>query len=157
MSAPPASQVGTLRAIQTIPVHEAELAACGVLLAFLPSLAARRLNYGMLLLIPAVVILTDLDHLPSMVGMLQPIRPAHSIVFLMTSVLLVLVTVRRGDLGAAVASGFFAHLSVDTGVFPALSPFSFTYYEIASYRLYFVTGAILLALFAGYLDGRRKR
>ena len=155
--APASSKSGTFRAIALIPGHEAELAAFAIALAVLPSLVLGRVSISLFLLIPVVCITTDLDHLPSALGIPQAIRPAHSFVFLLVSVGLVLLLTRRTDLGAGVLTGFLGHLSVDTGLFPAFSPFSFAYFDLGSYRGYFVTGSILASLLAGYLVRRRLR
>jgi hypothetical protein len=51
-------------------------------------------------------------------------------------------------------SGFFVHLSIDTGQFPPFSPLSFQYSELGSYLGLFVTAAVASALVAGYLARR---
>jgi len=153
--APTSSRLGKFRAIALIPGHEVELAAFAIALAVIPSLVMRRVSISLLLLIPVAGIMIDLDHLPSALGIPQAIRPAHSLVFLLVSVGLVLLLTRRADLGAGVLTGFLGHLSVDTGLFPAFSPISFAYFDLGSYRAYFVAGSILASLLAGYLARRR--
>jgi hypothetical protein len=151
-ASPPASQTGTLRALPTIPSHVLELVGGGVVLGLLVYAISRRLDF--VLLIPSVVVLTDLDHLPAALGLAQPIRPAHSIIFIVTAFILVATIIKRLDLSFAVMSGFFIHLSIDTGQFPPFSPLSFDYYRLGNYLGIFLVLAVASALAAGYL-GRR--
>src|SRR5271155_4335020 len=76
---PAGSLVGLFRSADLIPLHLLALAAGGVALALVSMLVYRRFDLDLLILIPSVVILTDLDHLPSALGIDQPIRPAHSL------------------------------------------------------------------------------
>jgi hypothetical protein len=151
-ASPRASQTGTFRALTAIPPHLLELAVGGAVLGLLVYTISRKLD--LVLVIPSVVVLTDLDHLPSALGIAQPIRPAHSIIFIVTAFIVVATIIKRLDLSFAVMSGFFIHLSIDTGEFPPFSPLSFHYYELGSYLAIFATLAVASALIAGYL-GRR--
>jgi len=153
-AAPPASQTGVFRPLAKIPVHVFELAAGGLALGLVAYAISRRLD--VVLLIPAVVVLTDLDHLPSALGLAQPIRPAHSILFVVAAFVLVATIIKRLDLSFAAMSGFFIHLSIDTGQFPAFSPLSFRYSELGSYVGLFLTAAVASALLAGYLARRTE-
>ena len=152
---PPGSLVGVFRSLDTIPLHLFFLALGGVALSLLSVLVFRRFDLGLIVLIPSVVILTDLDHLPSALGIDQPIRPTHSFIFIAVAFVLVATVIRRLDLSFAVMSGFFAHLTVDTGLFPPLSPVSFTYYSLGEYQPVFIALAVSSALVAGYLGKRR--
>jgi hypothetical protein len=152
---PPGSLIGLFRSADTIPSHLLLLAAGGVALGLISTLVFRRFDLGLLVLIPSVVVLTDLDHLPSALGIVQPIRPAHSFIFIALAFILVATVIRRPDLSFAVMSGFFAHLGVDTGLFPPLSPFSFDYYTLGNYQAEFLALALVSALTAGYLGKRR--
>jgi hypothetical protein len=149
---PQASQTGTFRALAAIPPHLLTLIGGGAILGLLAFAVFRRLD--LVLLIPSVVVLTDLDHLPSALGIAQPIRPAHSIVFIVTAFVLVAIIIKRLDLSFAVMSGFFVHLSIDTGQFPPFSPLSFDYYVLGNYTIIFVGLALVSALVAGYLGKR---
>jgi hypothetical protein len=151
-SSPQASETGTFRALSAIPPHVLALVAGGTVLGLLAFAIFRRLD--LVLLIPSVVVLTDLDHLPSALGIAQPIRPAHSIVFIVTAFVLVATIIRRLDLSFAVMSGFFIHLSIDTGQFPPFSPLSFNYYTLGNYQTVFVGLALASGLLAGYLGKR---
>ncbi|MDA4114488.1 MAG: hypothetical protein OK474_10625 [Thaumarchaeota archaeon] len=152
---PPGSLVGVFRSVDTIPSHLFLLALGGVALGLLSGLAFRRLDLGLVLLILSVVVLTDLDHLPSALGIDQPIRPTHSLIFIAVAFVLVATVIRRLDLSFAVMSGFFAHLAVDTGLFPPFSPVSFNYYSLGNYQLVLIALALSSALAAGYLSKRR--
>jgi len=151
---PASSQTGTFRALTAIPPHLLELAGGGAVLDLLVYAISRRLD--LVILIPTVVVLTDLDHLPSALGLVQPIRPAHSVIFIVTAFILVATIIKRLDLSFAVMSGFFIHLTIDTGQFPPFSPFSFDYYELGSYMVVFALLAVASTLFAGYYAKNRS-
>jgi hypothetical protein len=152
---PQGSLVGVFRSADTIPLHLLYLFLGGVALGLLYVLVFRRFDLGLVLLIPTIVVLTDLDHLPSALGIDQPIRPTHSLIFVAVAFVLVATVIRRLDLSFAVMSGFFAHLAVDTGLFPPFSPVSFNYYTLGDYQPAFIALALSSALVAGYLGKRR--
>ncbi len=153
---PAGSLVGVFRSADLIPLHLLALAAGGLALALLSLLVYRRFDLDQLILIPSVVILTDLDHLPSALGIEQPVRPAHSLIFVAVVFILVATVIRRPDLSFAVMAGFFAHLSVDTGLFPPYSPVTFDYYVLGNYQYAFVALALASTLMAGYLGRQRS-
>jgi len=155
LASPLGSQTGKFRELSAIPDHLLYLAAFGVVLGLLGSLLYRRLDLNLIVLIPVLVVITDLDHLPSALGIAQPIRPAHSLIFIITVIAVLALVIRRPDIEAATLSAFFAHLSVDTGLFPPFSPISFAYYELSEYQAAFVALAIIAALVAGFLGRRR--
>jgi len=157
VSRPSGTLVGVLRPLDEIPAHVFLLAAGGLALGFLASLGLRRFDIWLVILIPSVVVLTDLDHLPSALGLVQAVRPVHSFVFLAVSFVAVAMIIRRLDLSVAVMSGFFAHLGVDTGIFPPLSPLSFSYYHLGPFQVEFLAAASACALAAGLLGRRRTR
>lgn len=148
-TAPQDSQIGTFRPLPTIPSHLLTLALLGLGLGLTISVARRRLDMGLVILVPALVVLTDLDHLPAYLGLVQPIRPAHSVIFVVCTVALMATVIRKTDVELASLSAFFAHLSVDTGVFPPLSPVSFQYYDLGEFRIPFLLAAVSFALAAG--------
>ncbi len=154
---PPESQLGKFRPVGAIPEHLLILAGFGVLLGLLSFLVYRRIDLRLAILIPTFVILLDLDHLPSALGISQPIRPAHSIIFLLIAFPAAFALARRLDLSFAMASGYFAHLGVDTGIFPPFSPFSFAYYATAEYRWVLLALAVASSLAAGYYAKRESR
>ncbi len=143
--------------MSTIPEHVLVLGGFGVVLGLAGSLLYRRLDWNLVVLIPVLVVLLDLDHLPIALGVAQPIRPVHSLIFLALVVIATALVVQRPDTVAAVVCGFFAHLSVDTGLFPAFSPISFDYYDLADYKPLIVAAAVISALIAGYMGKRRSQ
>src|SRR2546425_12946422 len=112
----------------------------------------RKLDLSSLLLSSSFIVFLDLDHIPSVLGIPQPIRPAHSLVFL--AVLLIILTFffkKPAKVRLTVVASFFGHLAVDTGTFPLLAPLSYGYYSLASVDLGLFMLAALMALAAGYL------
>jgi hypothetical protein len=149
-------RVGTLRSISTIPIHEFALIGTGLALSFLVMIGLRRFDLSSLLLSASFIVFLDLDHLPSALGIAQPIRPAHSLVFL--AVLLVILNFvfkKPVKVQLTVVASFLGHLAVDTGAFPLLAPLSYAYYSLSSVDLALLGSAALIALLAGYL-GRRS-
>ena len=141
-TSPAASQTGKLRSADTIPSHLLLLGAGGVVFGVLTYVVYRRLFPNLVLLIPCITILTDLDHLPSAIGLTQPVRPAHSLVLVAIAFVLVVTIIRRLDFSFAVLAGFFVHDGIDTGVFAPFSPFSFEYVTITDYRWIFLLVAL---------------
>ena len=152
--APAASQVGTARPTDTILGHELEMAGLGVALGVGAAALYGRRGLPLGLLAVLSIVLLDLDHVPAFIGLAQPIRPAHSIFFIMLVLGMVAVAVRRLDVGLVVLSAFLGHLAVDSGVVPPLSPFSFAFASIDPYRGLFLAAAVLTALLAGLLVRR---
>lgn len=89
-------------------------------------------------------------------GLAQPIRPTHSVIFIASAVILVAIIIRRADMEAAIMSGFFAHLAIDTGLFLAFSPVDFTYYDLSSYQSLFIVAAVVCAVAAGFFASKRR-
>ncbi len=152
-----ANGTGGVRPIDTIPAHLAELAGFGLLLGVGTLVFYGRKGLWLLLLTPSLVLLLDLDHLPIYLGIPQPIRPAHSLVFLAAAVLLTAAIVRKLEIELILVSSFTAHLGVDTGVFPPLSPLNFDYLQLEPYRLPLLLVSVVLALAAGLMVRRRNR
>jgi hypothetical protein len=125
------------------------LALLGLGLGLVISVALRKLDLGLVILLPALVVLTDLDHLPAYLGLAQPIRPAHSVIFIVCTVAFMATVIRKAGVELVSLSAFFAHLSVDTGVFPPFSPVAFQYYDIGEFRLPALLAAVAFALVAG--------
>ncbi|MEM0117504.1 MAG: hypothetical protein QXV32_03580 [Conexivisphaerales archaeon] len=145
-------RIGTFRPISQIPLHEFVLLAASMLVSGLALLANRRFDYSLLLLPPVFVIFLDIDHLPSAIGLAQPIRPAHSILFVfLFSILLYYLLHKPASYSLLAVSSFAVHISVDTGVFALLAPFSFNYYSLAGYRPELLLLGIFFAILAGYV------
>lgn len=148
------SRVGTLRPAGSIPPKLAELAAVGLAVGLVACVPRRKLDLSMVFLALAFVALLDLDHLPALLGVAQPIRPSHSLSFLALEVGSLALVVRRADVVLVAAAGWFAHVAGDTGVFAVFAPFSFSYYRLSEYALPLAAVAVALALLAGH-SGRR--
>lgn len=155
--APAATQIGGVRPTDTIPAHELAMVGLGVVLGAGAAAFYGRRGLPLVLLTVALIVLLDLDHIPAYMGMAQPIRPAHSVVFIILVLGLIGATVRRLDVSLVVLSAFLGHLAVDSGIVPPLSPFSFEYASIDPYRALFLVGAVLAALGAGFLVRRSAR
>lgn len=154
---PSEAQVGGTRPGGTIPVHLAELAAFGLLLGLGSMAIYGRKGVPLALLTPALTVLLDIDHLPAYLGFAQPIRPAHSIVFIVVALAATAITIKELDIDLVLLSAFMGHMAVDTGLFPPFSPLSFTYVQLDPYKLPFAAGAVLCAVGAGIILRRRHR
>jgi hypothetical protein len=151
---PRQAEIGTARLLDTIPAHEIELVALGVVLG---AIALGVYGKGGLLgalLLPALVLLLDLDHIPAFLGLAQPIRPAHSLVFLAVDVTITTIILMRLDFALIGMSAFMGHLGIDSGVVPPYSPFSFHYVQLAPYHYALIFGSVISSLAAGYLMRR---
>ena len=149
--APGPSKIGSARPLATIPLHEVELGGVALVLGALALGVYGRGGAAVSVLLPSLVILLDLDHLPSFLGIAQPIRPAHSLVFLVLDVLITTIILRRLDFGLVAVSAFTAHLGVDSGLAPPLSPFSFQYVQLDPYHVPLLLTSAAFAVAAGYL------
>jgi len=150
-------KVGVARALIEVPIHEVELGAVGALLGMLALGIYGKGGVAVGVLLPSLVILLDLDHLPSFLGASQPIRPAHSLVFLTMDVAITTIILRRVDFGLIVMSAFTGHLGVDTGLIPPFSPFSFSYFQLHEYSVPLIASSTILAFTAGYLMRRKQK
>ncbi len=144
---------GHFRSLDAIPSHLVLLASGGILLALVSSAVFKRLDVRLVVLIPSFVVLTDLDHLPSALDITQPIRPAHSFFFVLAAFVFIALATRDASLSFAALAGFFAHIGIDTGEFPFLSPFSFRdYYTSETLQIAFLVIGLASAIAAGYLS-----
>ena len=142
--------IGTLRPESTIAPKILQLALVGLSVGLLASLASRKLDIGILTLAVAFTVFLDFDHLPSVFGMPQPIRPDHSVGFIALALtLLYVVNRKRPEIVLLAASAFMAHLAADTGIFAILAPFSFRYYTLSTFRLPLIVCSIALAILTG--------
>jgi hypothetical protein len=147
--APPAAQVGGTRPEEAIPGHVAELAAFGLLLGLASMAIYGTKGLPLAFLMPVLTVLLDIDHLPAYLGIVETIRPAHSLVFVVFALAATAITIKALDIELVVASSFMAHMAVDTGLFAPFSPITFGYVELGPYRLPFAAGAVVCALAAG--------
>ncbi len=95
-----------------------------------------------------LIIFLDLDHSPSVFGVPQYIRPAHSIIFiLVASVLIWYLCGRKLVLPAVTIASFAAHLGLDRPMFPLFAPISYDLYiwpERVSYVLLVLSIIVIL-------------
>lgn len=153
----PATHIGTLRPEDTIAPKVLQLASVGLGLGLLASLSSRRFDFRLITFGFAFTVLLDLDHLPAFFGVLQPIRPAHSLSFLAIGFVVLYLTVARNhpEIPVVFASAFFGHIAADSGVFAFYAPISFDYISLNEFKIPFSIVAICLAFFAGYFKYRR--
>jgi hypothetical protein len=152
------ARIGTLRPLGTIPGKVVELVLVGAGVGLAACVTAKRLDVSLLTLAIAFVALIDVDHLPSIFGIEQPIRPSHSFAFLAIEVIALGVTFRRRpELVLLAVSAFFAHIAGDTGIFSLFAPFSFVYSSISAYKIPFGIIGAVFALAAGYASRHTKR
>ncbi len=155
----PSTHIGTLRPEATIPPKLLQLASVGLGLGLLASLAARSFDLRLITFGFAFTVLLDLDHLPSVFGVEQTIRPDHSLAFLGISliVLSLIVARRRPEIPVIFTSAFFGHMAADTGLFAFFAPISFNYTSLSEFKIPFAILAVGLAIFAGFMKFRRMR
>ncbi|MDA4127880.1 MAG: hypothetical protein OK422_00210 [Thaumarchaeota archaeon] len=145
-------KIGIFRPLSAIPPHLAALAGVGLAVGIVACLFSMRFSLKLILLSIVLTLLFDLDHLPSAVGIAQPIRPAHSLLFLGIVILAELVILRK-PLGTAalIGAAFLGHIATDSGVFPLLYPFSLHYFQLGSTYPWLYLAAFVLAAMAGVL------
>ena len=146
---PDASKVGETRPEATIPLHLEMLVGFGLVLGVLSAILYGRKGTVLAVLAPIFTVLLDLDHLPVYIGVAQPIRPAHSLLFLLSVLIITAITIKRLDVGLVALSATLGHMGVDTGLFPSFSPLSFTYLELSAYKIELLAGAVISAIAAG--------
>jgi hypothetical protein len=154
---PSDAQIGGTRPQDTIPGHLAELGAFGLLLGIGTMAIYGRRGLPMVFLTPTLTVLLDIDHLPVYLGYPEPIRPAHSILFIIITLAATAITIKALDMDLIVLSAFMGHMAIDTGLFAPFSPVTFAYVQLNPYRLPLAAGAILCALAAGAVNRRRQR
>lgn len=155
--APAQAKTGSTRTSGTIPTHVEALAGFGLLLGGLAALLYGREGFHLVILIPSLTVLLDLDHIPIYLGIAQTIRPAHSIPFIILTVTITAITVKRLDIDMAILSAFMGHLGIDTGQFAPFSPITFSYIQLDPYRGAFLIAAGAAAALAGVVIRARRR
>ena len=152
------ARVGTFRSVSAILSKFAELASVGLALGLVASLGRRRIDTSLLTLGIGFVALLDVDHLPSLFGIAQPIRPAHSFAYLAVTVLVLALLIRNKlDVELIAVSAFLGHIAADTGIFAPLARFSFDYVPTEDFRIPFAVGAVVFALLAGRARFAREK
>ena len=155
--APAEAQVGATRPASAIPLHLTELVGFGFLLGGLSAVGYGRKGLPMVLAAPFLVALLDLDHVPAYIGLAQPIRPAHSVVFILVALVCTAIVLRRLDFELILVSSFTGHLGIDQGLFAPFSPFSFDYVQLDPYRIPLLACSVVSAILVGYLWRREGR
>ncbi|MEM3638096.1 MAG: hypothetical protein QXX17_03325 [Conexivisphaerales archaeon] len=156
--AQPSVKIGTLRPVDTIPVKIMELVSVGIVLGIITSLSEKKFDLKVIALATVFVVLLDLDHLPSLFNVQEPIRPDHTLLFLATSSVILYLTGRSSiEVPLISASSFLAHIASDNGIFGLFAPFSFQYVTLNEYDPYLYAGAVILAVIAGRAKVRRLR
>jgi len=152
------ARIGTLRPLSTVPAKGLELVLVGAAVGIVACLTERRIDLSVLTLAIAFVGLIDADHLPSALGIAQPIRPAHTFAFLALEVVVLAAAFRgRPELPFLAVAAWFGHVAGDTGEFALLAPFSFAYSSLGDFRVPFAIVSAVFALAAGYTVRRRKK
>ena len=142
---------GNLRPLTTFLPKIAQLAIAGAALGALASLPSRHLNWEFLTASMGFTILVDLDHVPVVLGMQQPIRPSHSILFLIIAVIVIQLLTRKRHLSTLATSAFLGHLALDKPLFPLIAPLSPTLFE---YGIDVQVGLAALSVGLALLSGR---
>ena len=149
--APPSAQIGQTRPADTIPEHVLELAGFGLVLGLGLAVVYGRKGLPLVFLLPVLTVLLDLDHLPAYLGIAQTIRPAHSLVFVVTALAITAITIKRLEVDLVVLSATLAHMGIDTGLFAPLSPINFDYVQLDPYKVPFLVVAVLAVLAGGFV------
>jgi hypothetical protein len=151
------ARIGTLRPVNTIPAKGLELVLVGAGVGLVACLVERRIDVSLLTLAVAFVGLIDADHLPSALGIAQPIRPTHTLAFLAIEVVVLAAAFRgRPELPLLAAAAWFGHVAGDTGEFALFAPLSFAYGTLSDFRVIFAIISAVFALAAGYAVRRKK-
>jgi hypothetical protein len=152
------ARIGTLRPVSTIPAKGLELVLVGAAVGLVACLTEWRIDLSVLTLAVAFVGLIDADHLPSALGVAQPIRPAHTFAFLALEVVVLAAAFRRRpELPLLAVAAWFGHVAGDTGEFALFAPFSFAYSSLGDFRVIFAIIAVIFALATGYVVKLRKK
>jgi hypothetical protein len=158
VTAEPAETTGGLRPLYAIPPKLLQLAAVGLVVGGLFVIALKSVDIGLLSLAVMLVPLLDIDHLPSFLHIPQPVRPAHSILFIVAVGVAVYVFLRRTDIVLITLSSIMMHFAADGSNFPLLSPLSFELYTfdaIGDFGL--ASAAVFTALLAGFVAKRKMK
>lgn len=150
--------LGTLRRFSSLLPKVIQLLAFGALLSIVATIGKKRISSNTLAYPPLFLILLDLDHLPSFFGIDQPIRPAHSLIFLLISLIAVFVFARgKPAISVTLASSFLGHLGLDSPLFPLFAPISSELYSFGTtISLILVLSSIILAMISGRMYRRAE-
>ncbi len=150
--------LGTLRRFSSLLPKVFQLVAFGGLLSIVATIGMKRVRSNILVYPPLFLILLDLDHLPSLFGIDQPIRPAHSLIFLLISLIAIFAfESRRPAIPLTLMSSFLGHLGVDSPLFPLFAPISSELYSFSTIiSMTLVLSSIILAMISGRMYQRAE-
>ncbi|MGI0081543.1 MAG: hypothetical protein ACRECH_18230 [Nitrososphaerales archaeon] len=155
---PSGADTGAIRPSDTILPKIVELILVGIAIGSVASFAFRKIDLNIFTLSVAFVVLLDVDHVPAALGFQEPIRPAHTIAFLLALLAVLAFTIKKqAEVELIAISAFLGHMAADTGEFALFAPFSFAYSALDPYRVSIAAGAVAFALLAGYVKYRRYR
>lgn len=144
-------KIGVLRPLSTVPLHEFVVVASALVVGVFASFSYRKLALDLTSLSIAIVVLLDIDHLPSFFNIPQPIRPAHSIIVFLLFVAIIFMLGFSADKIAVASSAFAMHIAIDASVFPVFWPLVTAYYSLDSVRYYLLSLSLFLALASGFV------
>jgi len=125
--------LGVFRGFSNIPLKAVQLLGFGLLLGIFTTLGCMQLTVSNIIYPVSFLVLLDLDHLPSLIGVSQIIRPAHSLIFLGITILMIFLIHRcSAAIPIIFLSTFIAHLGLDSPLFPLLTPLSLEIFEFNS-------------------------
>ena len=156
--ATPGEAIGGLRAVNSILPKLLQLVSVGLVVGISSIVVLRKFNLELALSGIILTPLLDIDHLPTIFGVPQPIRPAHSFLFMIVVSLTVYMALKRVDLSLMTISASMVHLGADTSLFPLLSPLTLELYamdELGHVGLFAV--AVGTAILAGYAASRAEK
>jgi hypothetical protein len=147
-------KVGVFRPVNTIAPHEFILVLGSILLGVISSLGYKKFALDLTVISVLGVVLLDLDHLPSFLGISQPIRPAHSFVLFSLFIFTLCMMRLPFDKILILSSAFLIHNGVDTGIFPVFWPILNYYYSLADFKYYLIFSGVTLAYLSGLIKKR---
>lgn len=154
-SARPNETIGTLRSVSTILPKLVQLAFVGLVVSVILLISRGVFNVELVLSGVVLTILLDIDHLPALLDIPQPIRPAHSFLFMAAVAFAIYIVLKKVDMSLVAVSSTMMHIAADSSSFPLLSPLTLNLYDISILgHLEFGAAAIFIALCSGYAAKR---
>ncbi|MGI0084909.1 MAG: hypothetical protein ACREBQ_07490, partial [Nitrososphaerales archaeon] len=92
---PSGADTGAIRPSDTILPKIVELILVGIAIGSVASFAFRKIDLNIFTLSVAFVVLLDVDHVPAALGFQEPIRPAHTIAFLLALLAVLTFTIKK--------------------------------------------------------------
>ena len=120
----------------TVSLMHIEDAAKNFCLGFIVLFPSRKLRS--MILAGLLSVLLDVDHAPSLLGFEAPIRPAHSILFILLINACLWLVFRRLDFILITNAAIFSNLTLDVYFFPFFLPLSFQYINLTGHYAFLV-------------------